>query len=171
MGGKEDQEVTICGSGSDKDNSIICEDTLISHPACEFGGLCECEVFVNAPESTGCDDISENEDNMENADPSNLPGTDKDGDVITENMRRDCENQLSKSPACKFGKLCECKEFANDPSSTGCGGVFTSRFGDTSVDEMCPSYCGVCHEQASSPGVSSLLVVAALLFFSTFMQL
>jgi len=193
--GKKDQEVTICGLGSNKENAISCEDTLKSHPACEFGGLCDCKNFVDAPESSGCggvytsnfgdiqindvcvayceacDDISENEDNMKNVDISNLPGTDKDGNVITESMRRDCENRLSKSPACKFGKLCECKDFANDPSSTGCGGVFTSRFGDTSVDEMCPSYCGVCHEQASSPGTSSLIVVATLLLFSTFMQL
>jgi len=51
--GKEDQEVTICGLDSDKENDISCEDTLKSHPACEFGGLCDCKDFVNAPESSG----------------------------------------------------------------------------------------------------------------------
>jgi len=31
-----------------------CEDELPNGPACNFAGLCSCEDFVNAPESTGC---------------------------------------------------------------------------------------------------------------------
>ncbi|CAB9508494.1 Stress up-regulated Nod 19 [Seminavis robusta] len=31
-----------------------CADTLADSPSCTFGGLCDCETFVNAPESEGC---------------------------------------------------------------------------------------------------------------------
>ena len=31
-----------------------CVDTIGENPACTFGGLCDCETFVNAPESSGC---------------------------------------------------------------------------------------------------------------------
>jgi hypothetical protein len=31
-----------------------CANALLSHPACRFGGVCDCETVVNAPESTGC---------------------------------------------------------------------------------------------------------------------
>jgi len=180
--GEEDQEVASCGKGA-----IICEDTLPSNPACLFGSLCECEEFVNAPESTGCGgvyasdfgDIQVNEVCAaycdacpdENTGNAYVPGADMDDSSITESMRTGCENRLSKSPACRFGKLCDCEDFATDPMSSGCGGVYTSRFGDTSVDEMCPSYCGVCHLQASSPRMHSLLLATALLFISTLMQL
>jgi len=31
-----------------------CDDVIEEHPACMFGGLCDCETLVSAPESTGC---------------------------------------------------------------------------------------------------------------------
>merc|ERR1712232_1029769 len=31
-----------------------CDDKIESHPAFMFGGLCDCETLVSAPESTGC---------------------------------------------------------------------------------------------------------------------
>ena len=31
-----------------------CQDALPESPSCTFGGLCDCETFVNSPESTGC---------------------------------------------------------------------------------------------------------------------
>jgi len=66
--------------------------------------------------------------------------------------------------------------------------VFISDFGDIQVNDVCVAYCeacddisenednikyadcGVCHEQASSPGMSSLVVVATSLLILTFMR-
>jgi hypothetical protein len=31
-----------------------CVDVLEEHPMCEFGGICDCQTFVEAPESSGC---------------------------------------------------------------------------------------------------------------------
>lgn len=38
-----------------------CEDALATSPACQFGGLCECEEFVNHPDSTGCGGVFSSE--------------------------------------------------------------------------------------------------------------
>merc|ERR1719343_892132 len=32
----------------------VCADTIADSPGCTFGNLCDCEEFVNAPESSGC---------------------------------------------------------------------------------------------------------------------
>eukprot|EP00931_Biecheleriopsis_adriatica_P005247 TRINITY_DN10677_c0_g1_i1.p1 TRINITY_DN10677_c0_g1~~TRINITY_DN10677_c0_g1_i1.p1 ORF type:complete len:800 (-),score=118.75 TRINITY_DN10677_c0_g1_i1:7-2406(-) len=34
--------------------TVQCKDELSDHPACKFGGVCDCPSFVTAPESTGC---------------------------------------------------------------------------------------------------------------------
>jgi len=109
-------------------------------------------------------------------------GSDKENDIS-------CEDTLKSHPACEFGSLCDCKDFVDAPESSGCGGVYTSDFGDIQVNDVCVAYCeacddisenednmeyadcGVCHEQASSPAMSSLVVVATLLLILTFMLL
>jgi len=36
------------------DSKANCDDKIEGHAACMFGGLCDCETLVSAPESTGC---------------------------------------------------------------------------------------------------------------------
>merc|ERR1712232_1056657 len=40
--------------GVDDKKDGDCDDVIEEHPACRFGGLCDCETLVSAPESTGC---------------------------------------------------------------------------------------------------------------------
>jgi len=69
-----------------------------------------------------------------------------------------CEENLEGFAACTFGGVCDCAELVERPESTGCGGVFSSSaFGEFSVDELCPVFCGVCSEgeTVASPPASS----------------
>lgn len=94
-----------------------CEDALPSSPACAFGGLCDCDTVINAEESTGCGGVY----------------TTAQGDIVVDAVcakscgcpsMSTCEDQLSNSPICNFGQICDCEFLVNQPESTGCGGVY-----------------------------------------------
>merc|ERR1712232_1241137 len=53
------ESVTTTGEGSPMMEAspagiLDCVDSISESPMCQFAGICECEEFVNAPESTGC---------------------------------------------------------------------------------------------------------------------
>lgn len=48
-----------CGCPAADTTSGGCEDQLATHPACNFGGMCDCAELVNDPASTGCGGILE----------------------------------------------------------------------------------------------------------------
>jgi len=116
----------------------VCEDTLEQNPACQFGGLCDCDTVINAAESTGCGGTY----------------TSSDGDLVVDSVcakscgcpATNCQDSLASSPICRFGQICDCESFVNNPSSSGCGGVFTSEMGDIMINDYCPSYCNACPE-------------------------
>jgi hypothetical protein len=94
-----------------------CEDTISSSPACSFGGLCDCDTVINAPESTGCGGVY----------------TNPQGDIMVDSVcaascgcpsMSTCDDQLANSPICNFGQICDCEVLVNLPESTGCGGVY-----------------------------------------------
>lgn len=116
----------------------VCEDTLAQNPACQFGGLCDCDVIINVAESTGCggtysSDAGDLQVDSVCAKSCGCPAT-------------NCEDTLASSPICQFGQICDCEAFVNSPSSSGCGGVFTSEMGDIMINDYCPSYCNDCPE-------------------------
>lgn len=113
-----------------------CEDKLSDHPACKFGGLCDCDDVINAAESTGCNgvyttEMGDLEVNSVCAKSCGCPST-------------SCEDTLSDSPACSFGGLCDCEGFVNAEESTGCGGVYTTDMGEFPINDYCPKYCDAC---------------------------
>ena len=88
------------------------------------------------------------------------PPSDGEGDGDGEGTNRalqntPCQDNLAESPACLLGGVCDCADFVNLPESTGCGGVIKTDFEESSIDEICPLYCGVCSEggEGSPPPV------------------
>lgn len=75
---------------------------------------------------------------------------------VLEEESSTCQDYLATFPSCEFGGICECEMFVNMPESTGCGGVFTSDWGEFSIDDLCPLYCGVCSEGEAGVGPPSL---------------
>ena len=144
-----------------------CFDALPDSPACKFGGMCDCDSFVNAPESTGCGGVYETNNGM--------------GDVVVNDVCAEycgcpssaeaaaagggggsCVDALPESPACKFGNLCSCEEVVSATESTGCGGVYTSQMGDMVVNEICASYCDACPEEEDDVDAKALLLEEAI---------
>lgn len=83
----------------------ICEDVLMDHPACKFGGLCDCEEVINAPESTGCGGVySTDQGDMEVdsvcAKSCGCPST-------------TCADALPNTQVCSVAQLCDCETFVN----------------------------------------------------------
>mmetsp|Transcript_32533 Transcript_32533/g.79238 ORF Transcript_32533/g.79238 Transcript_32533/m.79238 type:complete len:860 (+) Transcript_32533:198-2777(+) len=116
-----------------------CEDTLPSSPACSFGGLCDCDIVINAPESTGCGGVYPN----------------PQGDIVVDSVCAEscgcpsmstCEDQLANSPICNFGQICDCEVLVNLPESTGCGGVYSTEMGNVIINDVCASFCDACPE-------------------------
>jgi hypothetical protein len=139
-----------------KDPKEACINELFDHPMCKFGNLCDCETVVNAPESSGCNGvyISSFGDLEINSVCNKYCGCpslkdDNNGQVITVS-KTTCQDSLIEFPVCKFGGVCDCKKFVNMPESTGCGGVFTSEWGEVEVNEVCESYCGSCTDYYST---------------------
>ncbi|CAB9526116.1 Warthog protein [Seminavis robusta] len=139
-----------------------CVDTIEESPSCTFGGLCDCESFVNAPESSGCNGFYASAFGdieirsvcanycgcdvttaaaMDSDIPPTISATEAPGQVFTS-----CKDTLADNPACIFGNLCECEEFVNLPESGGCGGVYSTEMGDIVVSDVCAAYCGDCAE-------------------------
>ena len=144
-------------STSEGDND--CVDTITDSPSCTFGGLCDCEAFVNTPESSGCNgfyasafgdlevrsvcanycgcDVT---DALNNAMDSSQPDL-----AATPNaLPAGCKDTLDTNPACGFGGLCECEDFVNLPESGGCGGTYSTEMGTIVVNDVCAAYCGEC---------------------------
>ncbi|KAL3942896.1 MAG: hypothetical protein SGARI_000109 [Bacillariaceae sp.] len=121
----------------------VCEDTLESSPACQFGGLCDCNDFINAPESTGCGGVYSS----------------PQGDIQVDTMcakscgcpsAGGCSNELANSPVCSFGGLCDCEVFVNAAESTGCGGVYSSPQGNININDVCAEYCDACETKSTN---------------------
>lgn len=130
-----------------------CVDTLADNPACTFGGLCDCEEFVNAEESTGCDGVYSSpfspdiEVRTVCAKYCGFCGEEEEEPEVEEG---ECVDTLANNPACTFGGLCDCEEFVNAEESTGCDGVYSSPFSpDIEVRSVCAKYCGFCGEGAA----------------------
>jgi len=141
---------------------IECVDTLAESPSCTFGGLCECETFVNAPESTGCGgvyasamgDVEVNSVcnkycGCTSGSALDMVESDNTAESPTETQSStgglgDCKDTLESNPACRFGGVCSCEEFANAEESEGCGGLYKTEMGDTVVNEVCALYCDAC---------------------------
>jgi len=135
--------VTISIRQADNDNED-CVDTLTQNPACIFGGLCECEAFVNAPESSGCNGFYTSP--MGNIEVRSVCakycGCDMTATIEEAAAEEDCVDALADSPSCTFGRLCDCEVFVNSPASSGCNGVYSSAMGDIEVRSVCAKYCG-----------------------------
>jgi hypothetical protein len=147
-------EEAATGTGED------CVDTLVDHPSCTFGGLCDCVTFATAPEAAdGCDGVyasSMGDVNVREV-CANYCGC--EGDAATEDTAAPsavaptaapaalgCEDVLKDHPSCRFGGMCDCEEFVNAPESEGCGGAFKSDMGDVIINEVCGAYCDACVE-------------------------
>lgn len=138
-----------------------CEDALASNPACTFGGLCDCETFVNSPESTGCGGTyaSDFGDMPVNSMCAKHCGACGDGDGgASSSPASSCEDVLVDSPACKFANLCDCAALATAPESTGCGGVYPTQMGDLVLNDLCPNYCDACPDESSDEVIQEKIV-------------
>ena len=116
----------------------VCEDTLAENPACSFGGLCDCDEVINGEGSTGCggtysSPAGDLQVNSVCAKSCGCPST-------------TCEDALPSSPICSFGQICDCETFINSNASTGCGGVYSSEWGDSQINDYCASFCDACPE-------------------------
>lgn len=45
---------SVCAESCGCPSMSTCEDQLANSPICAFGQICDCEVLINLPESTGC---------------------------------------------------------------------------------------------------------------------
>lgn len=115
-----------------------CVDALPDSPACSFGNLCDCDEFINAPESQGCGGMYESEWGDVSVDSVCA----KSCDACDYDDK--CTDALPSSPACTYGGLCDCETFVNAPESTGCGGTYSSDWGNVPVNSMCGRYCDAC---------------------------
>jgi len=138
-----------------------CLDTIEASPSCTFGGLCDCESFVNAPESSGCNGFYSSAfgDIEVRSVCANYCGCEETTvvDNAIENTPSSaveifslCKDTLIDNPACQFGGLCDCEEFTNLPESGGCGGTYTTEMGSIVVNDVCAAYCGNCEDDVSS---------------------
>ena len=135
---------------------MTCEDTITSHPMCRFGGICNCEELVSAEGSEGCGGMysrAEGEIAVNNVCAKHCDAC--ADEVVVANTG--CADALADSPMCSFGGLCDCEEFVNSPESTGCGGVYTSEFGETPVNEYCTKHCDACPEEGDGPSQDELI--------------
>ena len=121
--------------------AATCRDALPTSPACRFGGLCSCKDFVEHPDSTGCGGVF-------SSDMGDLPVNEMCA-LYCDDCPTGCEDKLPSGPACTFGGLCSCENFVNAPESTGCGGVYSSEWGDVLVNEQCAQYCDACPEESN----------------------
>jgi hypothetical protein len=142
-----------------------CVDSLDTHPACTMGGVCDCETFVNSPESTGCGGVFASSwgdtqiDSVCNKYCGCGSGTASEAEVAEE-VDESCVNTIDTHPTCTLGGICECEAFVSAPESTGCGGVYTSPFGDIQIDSLCNKYCGCNAVVEAEPAQPQAPVVA-----------
>ena len=130
-----------------------CEDTITSHPMCRFGGTCSCEELVIAEGSEGCGgmySVAEGAIAVNNVCAKHCDAC--SDEVVVANAG--CADALADSPMCSFGGLCDCEEFVN---GTGCGGVYTSEFGEIPVNDYCTKHCGACPEEGDGPSQDELI--------------
>jgi len=104
-----------------------CVDTLANHPSCTFGGLCDCEAFVESPESTGCGGVyasamgdvkidsvcnkycgctaTSSSANMMEESMDNSAALPTQAEPSPTSGSGDCINALVNNPTCRFGGL------------------------------------------------------------------
>mmetsp|Transcript_32797 Transcript_32797/g.96678 ORF Transcript_32797/g.96678 Transcript_32797/m.96678 type:complete len:894 (-) Transcript_32797:282-2963(-) len=121
--------------------ALACRDALPTSPACRFGGLCSCKDFVEHPDSTGCGGVFSSE-------MGDIPVSDMCA-LYCDDCPTGCEDELPNGPSCTFGGLCSCEDFVNAPESTGCGGIYSSEWGDVVVNEQCAKYCDACPKKSN----------------------
>lgn len=122
-------------------DALACRDALPTSPACRFGGLCSCKDFVEHPDSTGCGGVFSSE-------MGDLPVNDMCA-LYCDDCPTGCEDELPNGPICSFGGICSCEDFVNAPESTGCGGIYSSEWGDSVVNEQCAKYCDACPKKSN----------------------
>jgi len=115
-----------------------CEDELPSGPACTFGGLCSCEDFVNAPESTGCGGVYRSDwgdvlVNEQCAKYCDACPEESNVDVIQKEILEGLELELSQK--CQFATD-NCQKMLNNLYT--CGSGWTKKTGkvDANVDSV-----------------------------------
>ena len=136
---------------------LSCEDTLANNPMCRFGGLCDCEELVVAEGSEGCGGIYSTPQGDIALNDVCAKHCNACGDSVA-SAGAGCIDALANSPMCSFGGLCDCEEFVNSPDSTGCGGVYTSEFGESPVDDYCAKHCEACPDEGNEgPSQDELL--------------
>jgi len=138
-----------------------CEDTLASHPLCSFGGVCDCAELETMEGSGGCGgvySVPQGDVTIDNV-CSKHCGACSDGGAAP--MISSCVDTLAESPMCTFGGLCECEEYVNAPESSGCGGVYTSEWGNSNINEYCAKYCDACPEEGE--GAQDMLIQKEIL--------
>ena len=140
-----------------------CIDTLAESPSCTFGRVCDCDEFINAKESTGCNGFySSTWGNIEvRSVCASSCGCDTSAAIeeavqftvsqTNASADEDCVDTLANHPSCTFGGLCDCKTFVESPESTGCGGVYASAMGDVQIDSVCNKYCGCTATSSAAP--------------------
>ncbi|KAL9186444.1 hypothetical protein ACHAXT_005682 [Thalassiosira profunda] len=148
------EEAALSSPPADED----CIDSLATHPACLMGNMCDCEEYVNAPESTGCGGVYESEwGNVPIDSVCNkycgcnavveAPAPQAPPAAQVPAIGLGCTDELASNPACRFGGLCSCEEFV--AGSEGCGGWYRSEQGDIEVNSVCASYCDACGDQSA----------------------
>lgn len=89
----------------DVSNGEVCENTLADSPACQFGGLCDCQDVINAAESTGCGGVYSTDQgsmdvNSVCAKSCGCPST-------------TCSDALPNTRFCTAAQICDCETFVN----------------------------------------------------------
>ena len=130
----------------------VCEDELGDSPLCRFAGICDCEDFINAPSSTGCNGVysSPQGDVEVNSLCQKSCDCPDSGSVPAAGG---CEDALAGHPACTFGGMCSCQDLVDNPESGGCGGVLENAAGDIVINDVCAAFCDACPEVGSADAV------------------
>lgn len=115
-----------------------CEDELPNSPVYRFGNLCNCEDFVNSPESTGCggiytSDMGDIEVNSMCASHCDACPDAASAEVIQKEIMEKLENQLNS--ACKYAKA-DCQKMLTNLYT--CSKGYAKRVGiiDSNVDAV-----------------------------------
>ena len=127
-----------------------CYDALQGSPACRFGGICSCEALLNEDDSIECGGVYSTQ--MGDIEINSVCA--KHCDACVEG----CMDTLSESPMCSFGGLCSCDDFVNAEESTGCGGKYSSDFGDIDVNTYCTSYCDACVDESEADMIQKEII-------------
>jgi len=137
---------------------LVCEDKIAENPMCRFGGLCDCKELVVADGSEGCGGVysTAQGDIVINDVCAKHCGACGE-EAAASSIQSGCVDALADGPMCSFGGMCECEDFVSAPESTGCGGVYTSDWGDIQVNDYCAKHCDACSDEEEGPSQEELL--------------